>query len=90
MRVLAKELAPRSIRVNSIHPGPVTNEFQTAVERWLDHVLKADATAFLDNVIPLHRHADAAEIANSVLYLASSMSSFVTGATLPVDGGMSS
>lgn len=90
MRVLAKELAPRSIRVNSIHPGPVTNEFQTAIERSLDRVLKADATAFLDNVIPLHRHADAAEIANSVLYLASSLSSFVTGATLPVDGGMSS
>lgn len=90
MRVLAKELAPRSIRVNSIHPGPVANEFQTAIERSLDHVLKADATAFLDNVIPLHRHADAAEIANSVLYLASSLSSFVTGATLPVDGGMSS
>ncbi|WP_233809762.1 SDR family NAD(P)-dependent oxidoreductase [Paraburkholderia sp. HP33-1] len=90
MRVLAKELAPRRIRVNSVHPGPVANEFQTTIERSLDHVLNTDATAFLDNVIPLHRHADAAEIANSVLYLASSLSSFVTGATLPVDGGMSS
>lgn len=89
MRVLAKELAPRGIRVNTIHPGPVANEFQTAIERSLDHVLNNDATAFLNGVIPLRRHAQAAEIANGVLYLASSLSSFVTGATLPVDGGMS-
>jgi NAD(P)-dependent dehydrogenase (short-subunit alcohol dehydrogenase family) len=89
MRVLAKELAPRRIRVNTIHPGPVANEFQSAIERSLDHVLNNDATAFLDGVIPLHRHADPAEIANGVTYLASSLSSFVTGATLPVDGGMS-
>jgi NAD(P)-dependent dehydrogenase (short-subunit alcohol dehydrogenase family) len=89
MRVLAKELAPRRIRVNTIHPGPVANDFQTAIERSLDHVLNTDATAFLNGVIPLRRHADAAEIANGVTYLASSLSSFVTGATLPVDGGMS-
>ncbi|MFP6562225.1 SDR family NAD(P)-dependent oxidoreductase [Paraburkholderia sp. B3] len=89
MRVLAKELAPRRIRVNTIHPGPVANEFQGAIERSLDHVLNTDATAFLNGVIPLRRHADPVEIANGVTYLASSLSSFVTGATLPVDGGMS-
>ena len=88
MRVLAKELAPRHIRVNTIHPGPVSNAFQSTIERSLDSVLNTDATAFLDNVIPLHRHADPAEVANGVLYLSSSMSSFVTGTTLPVDGGM--
>ncbi|CAM2153721.1 SDR family oxidoreductase [Pararobbsia alpina] len=88
MRVLAKELAPRHIRVNTIHPGPVANAFQTSIERSLDTVLNTDATAFLDNVIPLHRHADPVEVANGVLYLSSSMSSFVTGTSLPVDGGM--
>jgi NAD(P)-dependent dehydrogenase (short-subunit alcohol dehydrogenase family) len=47
------------------------------------------ATArIFDARIPLARHACAEEIALSVLYLACADSSFVTGATLPVDGGM--
>jgi NAD(P)-dependent dehydrogenase (short-subunit alcohol dehydrogenase family) len=89
MRVLAKELAPRRIRVNTIHPGPVDNGFQTRIERDLDGILGGDATAFLNGAIPLGRHADAAEIGRAVLFLASGMSSFVTGTTLAVDGGMS-
>jgi NAD(P)-dependent dehydrogenase (short-subunit alcohol dehydrogenase family) len=89
MRVLAKELAPRRIRVNTIHPGPVDNGFQTRIERELDGVLGGDATAFLNGAIPLGRHAQAAEIAQAVLFLASEMSSFVTGTTMAVDGGMS-
>jgi NAD(P)-dependent dehydrogenase (short-subunit alcohol dehydrogenase family) len=89
MRVLAKELAPRGIRVNTVHPGPVDNGFQTRIERDLDGILGGDATAFLNGVIPLGRHAHVAEIARAVLFLASEMSSFVTGTTLAVDGGMS-
>jgi NAD(P)-dependent dehydrogenase (short-subunit alcohol dehydrogenase family) len=52
-------------------------------------VLGGDATAFLNGAIPLGRHAQAAEIAQAVLFLASEMSSFVTGTTMAVDGGMS-
>lgn len=88
MRAAAKELAPRGIRVNTIHPGPVDNAFQSDVEAELGKVLKVDGTDFLNHLIPLGRHARAAEIAQSVLYLASDMSSFVTGTTLVVDGGM--
>ncbi len=88
MRVLAKELAPRGIRVNSIHPGPVGNAFQGAIESELSGILRMDATAFLDQAIPLRRHANPAEIADAVLYLASDMSRFVTGTTMAVDGGM--
>ena len=51
--------------------------------------LKRDATEFLNAQIPLGRHAQAAEIARSVLYLASDASSFTTGTTLLVDGGLS-
>ena len=48
-----------------------------------------DGTAFFNDMIPLGRHGSAEEVARSVLYLASDDSSFVTGATLMVDGGMS-
>lgn len=88
MRAVAKELAPRGIRVNTIHPGPVDNAFQAGVEVELGKLLHTSGTEFLNNLIPLKRHARAAEIARSVLYLASDMSSFVTGSTLVVDGGM--
>jgi NAD(P)-dependent dehydrogenase (short-subunit alcohol dehydrogenase family) len=89
MRALAKQVAPRGIRVNTIHPGPVDNAFQLEVERRLGDVLHTDATALLNTRIPLGRHARAEEIARSVLYLASDASSFTTGTTLMVDGGMS-
>jgi NAD(P)-dependent dehydrogenase (short-subunit alcohol dehydrogenase family) len=89
MRAVAKQLAPRRIRVNTIHPGPVDNAFQLDVERKLTGVLGQDGTAFLNARIPLARHATVGEIASSVLYLASDASSFTTGTTLMVDGGMS-
>jgi NAD(P)-dependent dehydrogenase (short-subunit alcohol dehydrogenase family) len=88
MRGVAKEVARRRIRVNTIHPGPTQNGFQADIERHLSDVIGRDATAFLDAQIPLGRHAQPQEIARSVLYLASDLSSFVTGATLAVDGGM--
>jgi len=89
MRCLAKELAPRRIRANTIHPGPVANGFQLAVEQDLGTIIGRDGTEFFDEIIPLGRHGSPDEIANSVLYLASSQSSFTTGAMLMVDGGMS-
>lgn len=89
MRCLAKELAPRAIRVNTLHPGPIDNGFQKAVENDLGKLIGRDATAFFDEQIPLGRHAKPEEVARSVLYLASDLSSFTTGSTLMVDGGMS-
>jgi NAD(P)-dependent dehydrogenase (short-subunit alcohol dehydrogenase family) len=89
MRCLAKELAPRRIRVNTIHPGPIDNEFQHNVEAGVSSVIGRDATRMFDEMIPLGRHARAEEVARTVLYLASDQSSFTTGAMLMVDGGMS-
>ncbi|MEN9932784.1 MAG: hypothetical protein RIS17_1357 [Pseudomonadota bacterium] len=88
MRSMAKELAPRGIRVNSIHPGPVDNAFQTHIEDSFSPLIGgADATALMNSLIPMGRHGKAEEIAQSVLYLASEMSSFTTGSMLVVDGG---
>lgn len=89
MRCLAKELAPRGIRVNTIHPGPIDNGFQANVEAGLSVEIGRDATEFFDEMIPLHRHGRPEEVARSVLYLASDQSSYTTGAMLMVDGGMS-
>jgi NAD(P)-dependent dehydrogenase (short-subunit alcohol dehydrogenase family) len=88
MRCLAKEGAPRRIRVNSIHPGPVDNAFQLAIEDNLSAVIHQNATALFNEIIPLQRHASPREIARSMLYLASEQSSFTTGTMLRVDGGM--
>lgn len=89
MRVLAKELAPRGIRVNTINPGPVDNQFQADVETDLSNIIQRDATEFFNEIIPMGRHASPEEIAKSVYYLASDLSAFTTGITLSVDGGMS-
>jgi len=88
MRSVSKEAAARRIRVNTIHPGPVDNEFQKGLEQHLSKVLGQDATAFFDQLIPLQRHAQPDEIARAVLWLAGDDSSFTTGTTLMVDGGM--
>jgi NAD(P)-dependent dehydrogenase (short-subunit alcohol dehydrogenase family) len=89
MRVAAKECAPRRIRVNTIHPGPTDTAFQRAIEQEATGADADTAAAAFDRMIPLARHASVDEIARAVLFLASDDSSFVTGATLAVDGGMS-
>lgn len=90
MRCLAKELAPRGIRVNTVHPGPLDNAFQLRVEEGLGREIGGDGTEYFNRLIPLGRHGTAEEVARSVLYLASDQSSFTTGSMLMVDGGMSS
>jgi NAD(P)-dependent dehydrogenase (short-subunit alcohol dehydrogenase family) len=89
MRVLAKELAGRNIRVNTVHPGPVDNSFQLSVEQKLGALIGRDGTQFFNEIIPLQRHVRPEEVARSVLFLASDASSFTTGCLLMVDGGMS-
>jgi NAD(P)-dependent dehydrogenase (short-subunit alcohol dehydrogenase family) len=89
MRSVAKEAARRRIRVNTLHPGPVDNAFQARIEEGIGRMAGGiDATKVLNDAIPLHRHADPDEIARSALYLASDLSSFVTGSMLMADGGL--
>lgn len=88
MRCLAKELAPRNIRVNTVHPGPIDNDFQLRVEQGLGAEIGRDGTQFFNEIIPMGRHGSAEEVAKAVLFLASDMSSFTTGSMLMADGGM--
>jgi len=89
MRSVAKGAARRNIRVNTLHPGPIDNEFQLGIERGISRLVGRDATEMLNEAIPLHRHARPDEIARAALFLASDQSSFTTGATLTADGGLS-
>ena len=89
MRTLAKETAPRGIRVNTIHPGPVDNEFQSAIEVEAVGASREESAAAFEQMIPLSRHALPDEIAAAVVFLASDECRFMTGAQLVVDGGLS-
>jgi NAD(P)-dependent dehydrogenase (short-subunit alcohol dehydrogenase family) len=89
MRTAAKEVAGRGIRVNTLHPGPVDNAFQHRIETVATGEPEAGAAAIFEQMIPLGRHAAPGEVASAVLFLASDESAFLTGATVPLDGGMS-
>src|SRR5579859_3430947 len=89
MRTAMHEAAPRGIRVNTIHPGPVDNEFQHRIEVTATGQPRDRAAALFEERIPLARHATPEEIAQTVVFLASPGSAFMTGATIAVDGGLS-
>ncbi len=88
MRTVAKEVAPRRIRVNILAPGPIDNAFQTEIEKRISAVTGQDGTAMINARIPLGRHARPEEIAGLALFLASEQSSFSTGSVFLADGGM--
>ena len=84
-KVLAKELAPRKIRVNAVSPGPVTTPLYDKLG--MSHEEIGGFGQLLSSKILLNRFADAAEIANVVRFLASDDASFITGTEVTVDGG---
>jgi 3-oxoacyl-[acyl-carrier protein] reductase len=79
-RSLARELAPRSITCNVVAPGPIVTDMLAA--------LPEDRRAELARTVPLGRLGAAEEVAGAVAYLASDLAAYVTGAVLPVDGGL--
>lgn len=82
VRSLSAELLPRGIRVNAVSAGPVATPGMDRAG------LPDEARAQLAGQIPLGRLADPAEIARSVLFLASTDSSFIVAHDLVVDGGI--
>jgi NAD(P)-dependent dehydrogenase (short-subunit alcohol dehydrogenase family) len=86
MRCVAREVAARRIRVNSVNPGPVDNAFMRTAEKTMSTLLGRDAGEWFDEQIPLGRHARPEEIAQAVCFLASDRSSYTSGTALMVDG----
>ena len=80
MRALAREYGPQGIRANAVAPGLVLTDFSRSGRT--DEEKHASAAGW-----PLARAGDAEEIAGACLFLASDLSSYMTGATLDVNGG---
>ncbi len=78
----AKELAPFKVRVNSLLPGITETKFSAAMTK------NPDLMKIILPAIPMGRVAEPDEMAGAVLYLVSEASSYVTGTSLVVDGGM--
>ena len=74
----ARDLGPRGITVNNVQPGPVETDLNPATGEFAES---------LKGFMALKRYAQGDEIAGLVSYLASSEASFVTGASLTIDGG---
>ena len=83
-RQLARELGPKRIRVNSISPGMITTGIN---EKYFADPKISEPTI---SQTPLGRLGEPEDIAKVVLFLASDLSSFITGADILVDGGLNS
>jgi NAD(P)-dependent dehydrogenase (short-subunit alcohol dehydrogenase family) len=80
-KAMARELGPDRIRVNSVTPGLIQTDITGGK-------LTEDLKAQILDGIPLKRLGDAADVANACLFLASDLSSYITGAVIDVNGGM--
>jgi 3-oxoacyl-[acyl-carrier protein] reductase len=79
-RSIARELGSRSITANVVAPGYVETDMTA--------VLTDEQKSAIKTQVPLGRYADPAEVASAVTWLASDGAAYVTGAIIPVDGGL--
>lgn len=79
-RSLARELGPRGITANVVAPGYVDTDMTA--------VLSDEQKAAIRGQVPLGRYARPEEVAGTVTWLASDAAAYVTGAVIPVDGGL--
>ncbi|MBO9658270.1 MAG: SDR family oxidoreductase [Chitinophagaceae bacterium] len=87
MKIAAKELAPRKIRVNAVSPGPTQTEILNKLG--LDDASRKGLDDWMIERIPLRKLGTAEDVARLVTYFSGEASSFITGAEVVIDGGMS-
>ncbi|MBV9502562.1 MAG: SDR family oxidoreductase [Acidobacteriaceae bacterium] len=86
-RSIAAELVSRTIRVNAVSPGPIYTPAGFERSGLSPEEMEAFAKSIV-NQVPMKRFGQPEEIAGAVAFLASSDASFITGAEIPVDGGL--
>jgi 3-oxoacyl-[acyl-carrier protein] reductase len=79
-KAMARELAPMGIRVNCIAPGFIVTRLTDAIPE--------DLAAKMVEMIPMRRKGEPADIAKPILFLASELSSYMTGEVMDVNGGL--
>jgi 3-oxoacyl-[acyl-carrier protein] reductase len=79
-RSVAREFASRSITANVVAPGPITTAMTDA--------LSSERQADLAGQVPLGRFGTVDEVAHAVSFLSSDLAAYITGAIIPVDGGL--
>lgn len=89
MRSAALECAPLNIRVNTINPSPIATRMIASLEQQWAPNAPDKMKARFEAGVPLRRYGRPEEVAHLVLFLASEESSYCTGTTFPIDGGMS-
>jgi SDR family mycofactocin-dependent oxidoreductase len=89
MRALALELAPRSIRVNTVHPTGAATPMvlNEPMQSWIEENA-AMAASGMQNALPVEL-IEASDVTNAILWLVSDKARYVTGVALPVDAGFS-
>lgn len=85
-KALAAELAPENIRVNAICPGWIDTPFNQPAIDFMGGRKKQEEV--IQTIVPLRRHGIPQEVAMGMLFLASEMSSYMTGQVLIIDGGI--
>lgn len=86
-RTLSAELLPKGIRVNTLSPGPI--ETPIFDRMGMTKEMKADFGKQISQQVPMGRFGSSAEMAKTATFLASSDSSYIAGAEIVADGGMS-
>lgn len=88
-KTAALECAGTGVRVNAICPAPVNTRMMRSIEATINPDSPEDAKKLFAQMVPINRYAEPEEIAQLVLFLASDKSSYITGASYRIDGGMS-
>jgi 3alpha(or 20beta)-hydroxysteroid dehydrogenase len=87
-KTAAMEFAPAKVRVNAICPSPVETRMMRALEAGMNPDDPEAVHAMMAMSIPLGRYGEPSDIAALMAFLCSDDSSFLTGAAIPIDGGM--
>lgn len=92
-KVAASEFAQAGVRINTVSPGGTATPMWTSQEWWPEHLKEAGSEEAAWNALaeatPMQRFAEAGEVAEAIVWLASPRSGYATGAEIVLDGGFS-